>query len=183
MLYIIAGASLSGKTTIRQHITKTYGISGLDSDTLRTVTSDLRPDLNVGHDQDVSTNYNNMRPMIQAFIKARGFFDENYLLEGDCVNLDDALDAAEQGAKVIVLGYPNSTVDEILDILDSASSTHWSKGLSRSDLGEKAKSFIEYSKFLQAEATAKNLNFIDVSSRLGDKTVVDEITDQLMSQN
>lgn len=66
MLYVIAGASLSGKTSARRHITQSLGVSGIDSDTLRTMMNELRPEVAVGHTYDPFTNYQNMRQCIRA---------------------------------------------------------------------------------------------------------------------
>lgn len=165
MLYVIAGASLSGKTTARRFITTKHSISGLDTDTLRTMTNILQPDIEVGHDKLVLENYRGMRATIDAFIFARSFFDDDYILEGDCINIEDVARGLRRGtiANAVVMGYPNNTVDERLAILRGVKTNHWSKVISQIELREKIAEFIEYSTFLEHEATKLGLNFIDVS--------------------
>ena len=166
MIYVIGGPSLSGKTTTRKYITKYLGISGIDTDTLRTLTQSLRPDLSVGHDKNVMDNYKNMRPTIRAFLFARSFFSEDYILEGDCINLEDILEIKQDmELKALFLGYPNSSVEDLLLILQGVPRDHWSREIDKAKLYDKLKEFIDYSKFLQAEASKFNLPFIDISSR------------------
>lgn len=164
MLYIIAGPSSSGKTSTREYMTRKFGISGIDSDSLRTMTAVLRPDIDVGHTQDVKMNYANMRTTISAFFYARSFFEEDYVLEGDAINLEDIKKYKEEHeAKCIILGYPNDTIEERLQVFRKTSATHWSHALDIETLTEKVIDNIEYSQFLQKEALRLDLPFIEVT--------------------
>jgi hypothetical protein len=165
MLYIIAGASLTGKTTIRHSLTRQLSISGIDTDTLRTMANELTPPLNVSHLNTCNENYIRMRPVIQAFIHARSFFpEEDYILEGDAINL-----ASIQSLRTIiplrcvVLGYPHSSIEQKLTQLQQAS-THWSHEYQTDDLRAKISEFIRFSEFLENEANQSHHPYIDVSS-------------------
>ncbi len=181
MLYVIAGASLSGKTSARIHITNTRKISGIDSDTLRTMMNDLRPDMSVGHTQDPLTNYENMRPCIQAFIHARSFFREDYILEGDGINLEDIKkNITENKMKAVILGYPRDTPEHRLEILEhNAPIFHWSKILPSKILTMKIQQCIDYSVFLEHEAKRLNLDYIDVSDTKNIDDVIEEVVSHL----
>lgn len=180
MLYVIAGCSLSGKTSSRQYLTRQYGVSGIDSDTLRTIANHIAPDIDVGHTQLVMKNYQNMVPVIEAFFAARSFFDEPYIIEGDGINIATMLPHVESGAaKVVVLGYPNSTVDSMLErIKTTFSESHWIFELNKTDAAQRIAELIEFSRFLQAEAERCNLPFIDVSA-MDLETVIRHVNDVL----
>jgi hypothetical protein len=181
MLYIIAGPSSSGKSSTRSYITKVFGISGIDSDTLRTMTQSLRPDIDVGHTQDVKTNYINMRATIDAFLYARSFFEEDYLLEGDAVNLEDIKKYAKiYNVKCIVLGYPNDTIEERLQVFRQAKDSHWSHKLDIQTLTAKVIDNIEYSKYLEKEAQRLGLPFLEVTSHTSIDKNVRNISNALM---
>lgn len=165
MLYVIAGASLSGKTSARLSITSSRSISGIDSDTLRTMMNDLRHDMRVGHAEDPITNYENMRPCIQSFIHARSFFEEDYILEGDGIHLEDiSKNVKEKRMKAVVLGYPRDTLEHRLALLQqNAPVSHWSNTVTPLILVEKIQQCIDYSIFLEYEAKRLGLDYIDVS--------------------
>ena len=183
MLYIIAGTSLSGKTTARNQITRSHGINGIDTDTLRTMTNVLRPDMSVGHDKDTMTNYQNMRQTVQAFIYARSFFGEDYILEGDSINLEDIAPAQENGTvRAVITGYPESSVEEVMAILKKSSDSHWSHTFDDEALAAKVQDFIEYSKFLRDESHRLGLTFIDVSHSLELGQSTNAIIEQLLLQ-
>lgn len=166
MLYIIAGTSLSGKTTARRHITKKYGVSGIDTDSLRTMTNYLRPDILVGHDKSPLANYENMRQTITSFLQARSFFAEDYLIEGDCINLEDIRNFSKNhDVRVVVLGYPRDSVSERLAVLKNTPAGHWSQNLSDEELKKKITEFINFSAFLENEAKRFEIKYIDVSKK------------------
>lgn len=166
MLYVIAGTSLSGKTSTRLHITNSRGISGIDSDTLRTMMNDLRPDMSVGHTYDPFTNYKNMRLCIRAFMHARSFFQEDYIFEGDAIHLEEIKQGIRAGKmKAVILGYPNETLEHRLALLRrNAPLLHWSRTVSPQILEEKIQQCIQFSIYLQKEAAKLGLDFIDVSA-------------------
>lgn len=165
MLYVIAGCSLSGKTSSRQYLTKQYGISGIDTDTLRTITNHIAPDIDVGHTKLAMTNYNNMTPVIDAFFAARSFFDEPYIIEGDGINLSTMQSYIESGAaKVVVLGYPKTTVESMMARVENEfPTTHWIFQLTQEDAQKRVTELVQFSQFLLAEAKRYNLTFVDVS--------------------
>jgi adenylate kinase family enzyme len=164
MIYIIAGASLSGKSTLRKRVTVKYGINGIDTDTLRTVASKLRPDLVVGHDKSCMTNYSNMPEVIEAFIYARNFFTEDFVLEGDAIQLALIRKLQDRNeAKAVILGYPNDTLNQRLNLLEKVGENHWSRAVDSQTLNQKISEFITYSQFLKSEAAKYNLTFIEAT--------------------
>ena len=107
-----------------------------------------------------------MRQTIKAFLFARSFFSEDYLLEGDCINLEDISEIKQNiKLKAVFLGYPNSSVEDLLVILHGVPKDHWSRAIGYTELYNKLEEFVSYSKFLQAEANRLNLTFLDVSPR------------------
>lgn len=163
MIYLIAGASLTGKSSCRLYIAKQHGISGIDTDTLRAMSNELLPHFSVGYKCSVSENYYNLRPVVKAFIHARSHFSEPFLLEGDAINLEDAVYCGSIiQTRAVVLGFPNASVDKILSsIIVKANRSHWTGSLNNTILCAKIKEFIAYSQFLQVEAARLGLPFID----------------------
>ena len=164
MLYIIAGTSLSGKTTARHFISKKYGFGGIDTDTLRTMTNVLLPEKEVGHLLSPKENYKNMRVIIDAFVHSRSFFvDDDFVLEGDCINITDLKSYIQAGtAKGVVVGYPNATPDDVLLKLSHTPLSHWSRKIDPATLRQKIDDFIEFSRFLEKEAVSAGIYYIDV---------------------
>jgi hypothetical protein len=122
-----------------------------------------------------------MRDTIAAFLYARSFFDEDYLLEGDAINLEDIKAyTKEHDAKCIVLGYPNDTVEERLQIFEESESSHWSHALDHESLRKKVVDNIEYSKFLEKEAHRLHLPFLEVSCHNTIEKNVRNITNALL---
>jgi len=176
VLYIIIGASLSAKTTARRFITRQLGVSGIDSDTLRTMVNDLRPEVNVGHNVPVMTNYENMRETIKAFIHARSFFHEDYILEGDAINVEDIAYYVQEGrAKAVVVGYPHTTAEKRITQLNIVDHTHWSHHLDTDTFIRKMEEFITFSAYLQHEARTYDMPFIDISDNYSIDAIVTEI--------
>lgn len=156
---------MSGKTSCRLHFTRTRGCAGIDTDTLRTMMGVLSPRLSVGHTKSIMQNYQNMRPVVESFVHARSFFDEDYVLEGDCINIEDAAQLVRDGvARVVILGYPRDTVERRKElILNNSSPAHWLRRLSDDEIYSKISACIEYSKFLQDECRKYGVDFVDVS--------------------
>lgn len=140
-------------------------MSGLDTDTLRTMAEILLPRLEVNYRQSCQNNYGGMRPVVDAFLRARAYFPtEDYILEGDAIDLGLIKSLrGEIPLRCIVLGYPTITVEEKrCQILPDI--THWSNNMTTEDVRMKIEEFIQFSKFLEKEAQLNDFDFVDTSS-------------------
>ncbi len=180
MLYLIAGASLSGKSTIRQMLTKQTAISGIDTDTLRTIVNRLRPDLSVGHMETVLANYENMKVMIEAFIYARSFFDEDYILEGDAINLESIYPLIQSNSvRCVVMGYAADSVSDRLQLINQVDEHHWTKSLESKQLQHKIQEFIDFSGYLRGNAVKYGLSYIDATHERDISSIYNEVKKEL----
>lgn len=163
MIFFIAGASLSGKSTLRRRITSRYGISGIDTDTLRTMANNLLPHLEVGHDIELMKNYRNMNTVIRAFVEARKFFpSEHYIIEGDSLQIEYVADCINEGfARGVILAYPHGSVEQKMDEFQMTHPSHWSHTVPKDALRRKVQDFISYSQFLEAESKKYSVHFVD----------------------
>lgn len=162
MLYIIIGASLSGKTSVRLALQQKFGFGGLDTDTLRTMSEQLLPNMGTSHTATPRQNYDCLSPVVDAFLYARTFFpNQDYILEGDAINMASVV-KQHICAKTVVIGYPYAKPKRIFKrLILTRNSSHWSCGMNQKEILLKIAGFIEFSKFLKTESGRYGFSFID----------------------
>lgn len=163
MIYLIGGVARAGKTSIMKRLLQDYKISGLETDSLRTMLEFSFPALKIHYQNSPEDNAIKMEPFIRAFIESRFFFDYDFVLEGDCITPDVAMTYVNNGlVKSLFLGYPNILLEKkIKQLVENPEG--WTKDLSDNDLEEKIGLSIEQSRLLKESCGRLNLTFIDTS--------------------
>jgi hypothetical protein len=171
MIYLIGGVARSGKTSIRKRLLNDYKISGLETDSLRTLFELSFPELGIHYQNPPMLNARRMAPFIESFIKSRFFFEDDFVLEGDCVTPDVAKKFGNDArVNSLFLGYPDISFEEKMrQLLEKPEG--WVKDASRDDLQRKIKLFIDDSKIFKDLCAETNLPFIDVSDLRLDEVV------------
>lgn len=163
MIYLIGGVARAGKTSIMKRLLRDHKISGLETDSLRTMFELSLPALKIHYQNPPTFNALRMEPFIKAFIESRFFFDYDFVLEGDCITPKVAK-VYENNAlvKSLFVGYPNISLEKKLNQLIK-NPDGWIKGLSNNDLKKKIELFINESRILTESCDEANLSFIDTS--------------------
>ncbi|MGD8374231.1 MAG: hypothetical protein PVI21_05260 [Candidatus Woesebacteria bacterium] len=129
------------------------------------------PELGIHHKNTPSTNAILMRPYVEAFIQSRSFFNDDFVIEGDCITPATARKFANtQDIKTVFIGYPKTTVNHKFNQL-SQKHEGWTAKLPEQEFKRIIDIFIKDSIILQAACHNYNLPFID-SSDMTIETIV-----------
>ncbi len=175
MIYLIGGVARSGKTSIRKRLLNDYKISGLETDSLRTLFELSFPELGIRYQDPPMLNARKMSPFIKSFIKSRFFFEDDFVLEGDCVTPNTIKDF-KNNAQVLSLfvGYPNISLEKKMQqLLEKPEG--WVENISHDDLKERVKTFISDSKIFRDLCTEARLPFVDASDLQLDEVIVNAL--------
>lgn len=163
MIYILGGVSRSGKSSIRKALLAS-GISGIDTDTIRTMIGDVDKHLGISHERPPRENAEKLFPYIKALVRARSFFVEDFLIEGDAILPRLVAEyQSDPTVRSLFLIYPSLSVSAKMDELakyPEGWSAHVDKGL----LHEMVQGFIDDSKLIMQECETLHLPYLDVST-------------------
>ena len=155
---MLIGVSRSGKTTFAKMLKQKY------------------PEYNIIHGdmlkKSFEKNIDNSKKLKEIkeyrnFVKDYFCFeytinDMNYILDTVDVFPCDITEEDKKNTIIIAFGYPNITVDELIDIWKNVDNS-WLKNKDDKFLLEKATKGLEKSKFFESECKKYNITFIDTS--------------------
>ena len=184
---IILGCQRAGKTTLSNMLLKkcpNYNIFPGDA-LLRAFESTL-PDLNITLRAPIKEKSRIFAPFISSYINSlkKNYPDQNYIVE--CCQMfpkDVIKEKSFQSAKIIVLGYPNASVDEIIDNIRNADlelTNSRTRLISDEVLRKSIENWILYSKFLQKQAKEYSLPFYETNDNWN--VLLNQIVDELINE-
>ena len=167
MLYIIAGASRSGKTSLSRRAVTEKKIPYFPLDALFGALVHGVPELGVRYEDSLIDRPAKMwsvtKHLFNFFFKEEGEF----LIEGDSIlpSQVNELILAGKPIKCCFLGYTKLTTDEKFSLVRKyhQGDLDWTKGISDEKMLGMIDEMIQFSKYLEEECTKYNIKYFDVS--------------------
>ena len=170
MLYILAGASNSGKSIHARHLTKKFGIPHFPLDLLTSIFSDTNT-IDISHADTLEKRSQALWKFTQPLITHLINESENYLLEGDAILPHQVLRLQNEFPKKILacfLGYVTIDPEKKLRLIRNHEHLpdSWTHLFPDDKVLEFIKARIEFSKELQIECQKHSLPYIEVEDNL-----------------
>lgn len=167
MLYVIGGASRSGKTLLARRAVAEKQIPYFPLDALFGALVHGLPELGVRYEDSPMERAIKMWPMAKHFFNF--FFKEElgYLIEGDSLfpSQINELIVEQKPIKCCFLGYAELTKDEKLTLVRKhhRGDIDWTKGISDEEMLPMIDEMIQFSKYLKEECAKYGIKYFDVS--------------------
>ena len=167
MLYIIGGASRSGKTLLSRRAVVEKKIPYFPLDGLFGALANGAPELGIQYGDSLINRPVKMWPISKHLINF--FFDEerDFLIEGDSIlpSQVNELLAAGKPVKCCFVGYTELSKDEKLALVRKyhQGDIDWTKGISDEEMLRMIDEMIQFSKYLKEECEKYNIKYFDVS--------------------
>ena len=168
-LYIIGGASRSGKTHLAKSVLSQFGVPYFSTDFLRQFIKNSGVDFGLTPDCDNTTKAHKIWPGLEGMLRAHVKFQNTYLVEGDLLRPKELRhfmrDHKDADIRVCFLGYDTADWQEKFDQVRAYQSEDidWSASLSDAALLSHIESAINFSKALKKECAECDLPYIDTS--------------------
>lgn len=167
MLYILGGASRSGKTLLARRAVAEKRIPYFPLDALVGGVIHGLPELGVAYNQPFIQRSENMwrinKPFLTFFPKEEGHF----LIEGDLILPKQVNELILEGAEVksCFIGYPERTAQEKLAFIRMyhQGETDWTRDISDQEMLPMIDEMIEYSNYLKEECGNYGIPYFDIS--------------------
>ena len=168
-LYIIGGASRSGKTQLALKMLREHGIPYFSLDFLTNAMHHGFPNLGVCHEQDAKTRAQGLWPGVRAMMQALAEDDVTYLIEGEALRPADVAEFLrsfpDKDICACFLGYAQADIEEKICQTRGfiSDDNDWSASLSDRDRHKLILDGIAFSKYLKKECAEYDLPYIDTS--------------------
>lgn len=176
MLYIVGGASRSGKSIISRRLLVEKQVPYFPLDVLISSIEDVRNDLGIFHGQDFIQKASQLwkHSITKNLFEHLALYESNYLVEGDCI-LPEQIHEIQQKftdsqLRVCFIGYPELTSVEKLSIIRKYNDNldDWTVKYDDKKMLEYIDEMIEYSKYLKSECEKYNIKFFNVSENFNE---------------
>ena len=167
MLYVIGGASRSGKTLLSRRAVSEKKISYVPLDALFGALANGAPELGVSYKNSLMERPTRMWPITKHFFNF--FFQEenDFLIEGDTIlpSQIHEMVAAGRLIKSCFIGYTDLTKEEKLNLVRAhhQGETDWTKKVSDEGMLKLIDEMIEFSKYLKGECAKYKIKYYDIS--------------------
>jgi len=167
MLYILGGASRSGKTLFARRAVSEKQIPYFPLDALFGALAHGAPEFGVRYEDSLMDRPVKMWKLAKHLFNV--FFEEErgYLIEGDSILPSQINELIAEGKpiKCCFLGYTELTKDEKLILVRKhhQGGVDWTKGISDDAMLKMIDEMIEFSKYLKKECAKYNIKYYDVS--------------------
>tara|TARA_R110000868_G_scaffold37111_10_gene131550 strand:+ start:37665 stop:38219 length:555 start_codon:yes stop_codon:yes gene_type:complete len=180
MLYIISGASRSGKTIIAKKISAQKGISFFSIDWLVMGFTNGIPEYGIHDllfpDEIAKRSWNFLKAMLETIL----YNDVDYIIEGEAILPELIIELMEKHPKKInicFLGYTDVIIDEkVKDIKDfSDGKSDWLVDKSDAYIIDHINNMIRHSRIIEKSCISTGLPYFDTSENFT-KTIIDAET-------
>lgn len=167
MLYLLAGASRSGKTLLARRAVVEKQIPYFPLDVLFGAIVHGIPEVGLKYEDSLLDRPKKIWPLATHFFNY--FFKEEreYLIEGDSIlpSQVNELIVAGKPIKCCFLGYAELTKDEKLALVREhhQGDIDWTRGISDEEMLPMIDEMIEFSKYLKQECEKYGIKYFDVS--------------------
>lgn len=167
MIYILGGASRSGKTLLSRKAVLEKGIPYFPLDALFGGLVNGAPELGVMYKQSFVERAEKMWPVAKALLKFFFHEEHDFLIEGDTVLPSQVNELILEGnnVKSCFVGYVDLSKEEKLDLVRKypQGSTDWTKDISDEEMLSLVDQMIEFSKYLKEECAKYEIQYFDIS--------------------
>ena len=167
MLYVIGGASRSGKTLLSRRAVSEKEIPYFPLDALFGALANGAPEFGVRYGDSLMERPAKMWPISKHLFNF--FFQEerDFLIEGDSIlpsQMNELISSGES-IRCCFLGYSELTKDEKLALVRKhhQGDIDWTQEISDKEMSEMIDEMIEFSKFLRKECATYGIRYFDVS--------------------
>ena len=167
---IIIGCQRSGKTTLTNKLMKNdSSYHNISLDSLTMAIKKTMPELGVKEHSKIRLVSKRIVPFLSIYLEyyKRNYPDKKYIIEGLQINPDHLMsEPFFNNAKVICLGFPTATIDEIFYNIrreDEKLSYSYTRELPDDELKERISFYIRYSRFLQSKCAEYNIPFYETN--------------------
>ncbi len=167
MLYVIGGASRSGKTLLSRMAVLEKKIPYFPLDALFGALVRGVPALGVTHEDSFTERSQKMWPVAKHMFDFFLEEEKDFLIEGDSIlpSQVNEMILAGKPIKSCFVGYTELTKDEKLVLVRKyhQGDIDWTKGISDEDLGSMIDEMIKFSVYLKEECAKYGIKYFDVS--------------------
>ncbi len=167
MLYVIGGASRSGKTLLARRAVTEKQIPYFPLDALFGTLAHGAPESGVRYEDSLLDRPIKMWPLAKHLFNFFFKEEQNYLIEGDSIlpNQIHELIVEEKPIKCCFFGYAELTKNEKLSLVRQhhQGDIDWTKGISDEEMLTMIDEMIQFSKYLQQECSKYGIKYFDVS--------------------
>lgn len=168
MLYIISGASRSGKTMVAKQLSKQLEVPYLSVDFLMMGFMHGVPEMEI-HDKlwphEIAEK---MWRFLEPFMETIIYSNTDYILEGEAFlpdKVSNFINKHQEHVRAVFMGYTTIGLEEkVSDVKTYAGEHDWLVQLEDEKINEHIQNMIEYSILIQKQANQFNLNYVDTST-------------------
>lgn len=167
MIYVLGGASRSGKTLLARRAVSEKGIPYFPLDALFGGLANGAPQLGVAYKQSFIERAGKMWPVAKPLF---GFFfneERDFLIEGDSILPTQVKELARAGNPIrcCFIGYAELSKEEKLTLVRTyhQGKTDWTKGISDEEMLRLVDEMIQFSKYLKEECAKLEIKYFDIS--------------------
>lgn len=167
MLYILGGASRSGKTLLARRAVVEKQIPYFPLDALFGSLAYGAPEVGVRYEDSFVNRSNKLWPVAKHMLNMLVDEETNYLIEGDSILPSQANELMDQKKSVrcCFIGYAELSKEEKFSLVRQyhQGEVDWTNEISDKDLLPMIESMIEFSKYLKEECGKYGIQYFDVS--------------------
>lgn len=167
MLYIIGGASRSGKTLLSQRAVVEKQIPYFPLDALFGALAHGAPEFGVRYEDSFINRPIKMWRLAKHLLSAISNEEKDYLIEGDSILPSQINELIVEGKPIrcCFFGYTELTKDEKLALVRQhhQGNIDWTRGISDEEMLPMIDEMIQFSKYLQQECNKYGIKYFDIS--------------------
>lgn len=167
MLYILGGASRSGKTLLSRRAVVERQIPYFPLDALFGAMVHGAPEFKMKYEDSLMDRPQKMWPLLRHLINVFFAEERGYLLEGDTIlpNQVNELVVEQKEVRCCFLGYTELNKEEKLALVRKfhQGERDWTKGISDEEMLPMIDEMIQFSKYLKEECSKYGIKYFDVS--------------------
>lgn len=167
MLYIIGGASRSGKTLLARRAVAEKQIPYFPLDALFGALAHGAPEFGVRYEDSLMERPLKMWRLAKHLLNFFPKEEQGYLIEGDSIlpSQINELITEQKPIRCCFLGYTELTKDEKLSLVRAhhQGEVDWTRNISDEEMLSLIEEMIQFSTFLKQECTKYGINYFDVS--------------------
>lgn len=167
MIYILGGASRSGKTLLSRRAVSEKLIPYFPLDALFNSLANGAPQLGITYNQPFVERAEKMWPVAKPLFKFFSDEEQSFLVEGDSVLPSQVAELIHEGIQVrsCFVGYAGLTKEEKLAHIRKhhQGDRDWTRGISDEKLLVDVEEMIQFSKYLKEECAKFGIEYFDIS--------------------
>lgn len=167
MIYIISGASRSGKTKIGTQLMKELNIPHIEIDNIMMSFFIGMPETTIHPEDWPHITAGKMKPFLEAYIKTSIEANKSLILEGEQFtpeHVKELLVNYKNSIKACFLGFTEISVeDKVSNIKTYAEANDWLMTFEEWYIDEHVNNMIEYSKKIKSECETIQVKYVDTS--------------------